>query len=148
MMERFPLRGDLTSGGKDGRMGASKREIPSGSFHERELMMFLFWNVLVVLMLSGCASLFGSGQTLSAEQITAMGKDKNANAICITASGPWGKAITTYVVVDKSVLNTGTFGVDTDCKVTMQNEKQVIQQVVREVPAPGPVSPLFSTVPR
>lgn len=90
----------------------------------------------IAAMLSGCASLFGSGTELSAAQITAMGKDKNANAICITASGPWGKAITTYVVVDKAVLQTGSFSVDTECKVQMVNERQIVvqQPIVQAAP--------------
>lgn len=108
----------------------------------RKRKIYLGLWILAAAGISGCGTLFGGGQSLTADQINAMGKDKNANAICITASGPWGKAVTTYVVVDKSVLNTGSFGVDTDCKVTMQNEKQIVQ-VVRETPTPAPVSPLF-----
>lgn len=76
----------------------------------------------LLIALSGCAGL-GLGGTpnasLSAEQMKAMASDKNANAFCGVASGPWGKVITTYVVVDKSVLSDGGFAVDENCKVQL-----------------------------
>lgn len=73
---------------------------------------------LAVFALAGCAGL-GGNNSLSAEQMKAMASDKNANAFCGVATGPWGKVITTYVVVDKAVLSDGGFSVDDQCKVQL-----------------------------
>ena len=79
--------------------------------------------LILLLVTAGCANLTGSGTQLSAEQMKAMANDKNATAFCGIASGPWGKVITSYVVVDNKVIMDGGFSVDETCKVQFQNAK-------------------------
>ena len=99
--------------------------------------------VLLSAGLAGCGTmgLFGNTDNamLNVEQMKAMASDKNANAFCGIASGPWGKVITTYVVVDKSVLSDGGFSVDDSCKV------QLITN--RAPPRVVPVTPIAPVVP-
>jgi hypothetical protein len=105
---------------------------------------------LILIGISGCGTL-GTGQNLSAEQMKAMQSDKNANAFCGVASGPWGKVITTYVVVDQKVIQEGGFSVDESCKVMFNNAAPAVvvnntNPVVTNNPVVQPSSAPIPTV--
>lgn len=71
------------------------------------------------LLLAGCA---GQGlQGMSAEQIAATAKMKDANVTCVIGNSPWGRLTTVYVNVDKSVVVNGSVTVDEGCKTTFTN---------------------------
>jgi hypothetical protein len=78
----------------------------------------------LVLLLSGCAN-FGGGayENMSAEQIAALAKMKDANVACVIVNSPWGRGVTVFANVDKDVIQKGQVVIDTDCKVTITNEK-------------------------
>jgi hypothetical protein len=71
--------------------------------------------LIVALALSGCA--------LSPEQINAASKAKDANVVCVHAEGLWGKATTTYMNVDKGVVDLGGVQIAPDCAVAFANRK-------------------------
>lgn len=73
---------------------------------------------LLAFVLSGCASTAGY-QGMSAEQIAALAKMKDANINCIIGNSPWGKVVTVYVNLDKGVIPSGGVTVDAECKVTL-----------------------------
>lgn len=75
---------------------------------------------LLATTLTGCGT-FGASQ-MSAEQLTAAGKDKNASVVCAVGTGPWGKVVTTYVNVDKSTVLNGSVSVNGECQVSFINE--------------------------
>lgn len=78
--------------------------------------------ILLPFLLAGCAGLNGA-PTMSAEQLAAAAKDKNASVACATGSGPWGKVNTVFLNVDKSSLNAGNVSVDSECKITLSADK-------------------------
>ena len=79
--------------------------------------------VASTLMLAGCASLIGSDYTkMSAEQISAAVKDKDAAVVCVQAGTPWGKQSTTFIRTDRGVVVNGSITVDGDCKATFSNQ--------------------------
>jgi hypothetical protein len=56
---------------------------------------------------------------MSAEQIRELVKDKAMAGNCIVANTPYGRGVTTYLAVDKSVVsNGGSISVDEQCKWT------------------------------
>jgi hypothetical protein len=75
--------------------------------------------LILPLMLTGCMGL-GGAPNMSAEQLSAAAKDKNASVACATGSGPWGKVNTVYVNVDKaSLAGVASVSADAECKVTV-----------------------------
>lgn len=81
---------------------------------------------IIVLALAGCgATIPANPEKMSAEQLTAFAKDKNANVACGVINGPWGKGVATYVVLDKAVVFNGSVTVDSECKVTITNDSRV-----------------------
>ena len=84
-------------------------------------MRYLLLTVIAAL-LAGCGT-FGMN-TMSAEQITASAKAKDANVVCVHASGLWGKATTTFVNVDKGVVIGGGIAVDAECQVQFATQGQ------------------------
>lgn len=99
----------------------------------------------IAAVMAGCAGLMGGSATqLSADQMKAMANDKNATAFCGIASGPWGKVITTYAVVDNKVITEGGFAVDDTCKVQFLNSRP---QVIVQQPQQQVVGPTLPTVP-
>ena len=78
---------------------------------------------LLAIALGGCTSMQGY-QVMSAEQITALAKMKDANVNCVKGSTVWtGPFITVFVNYDKGVIPDGGLSVDGDCKVTLTNTK-------------------------
>lgn len=75
--------------------------------------------IVIAVALAGCGS-FGQN-AMSPDQITAAAKAKESNIVCVQATGPWGKAVTTYVNTDKSVIVNGQITVDAECKVLFSN---------------------------
>lgn len=84
---------------------------------------------LTILMLcaviSGCSYLTPQ---MDAKQLEAASKTKDVNAVCITASGPWGKGQTTYLNVDRTVIKNGSVQVDDQCKLTFTNSEKAQSQ--------------------
>lgn len=80
-------------------------------------------NLIAVALLAAGCSTFGS--QMSADQLAAAGKDKNASVVCAVGTGPWGKVVTTYVNVDKSTVLNGSVAVDGECHVVFQNAATV-----------------------
>jgi hypothetical protein len=72
-----------------------------------------------IIVIAGCASAGYQGMT--ADQIAATAKMKDANVNCVVVASPWGKGTTTFVNIDKGVIQTGTVTVDADCKITVNN---------------------------
>lgn len=80
--------------------------------------------IIVVLLLSGCASM--SAPQMSAEQLKAAAADKNFSAICLTFTGVGGSGKSVVINVDQRVLINGTIAVDpSTCAVTMSNTATV-----------------------
>lgn len=75
--------------------------------------------IILLFLVAGCAG-FG-GSNMSAEQIKASAAAKDANVVCVQGTGPWGKANTVYVNIDKGVVASGAVSVDGECKVTFTN---------------------------
>lgn len=70
------------------------------------------------IALFGCAGIT-TPNNMSAEQLTAMAKDKSAGVFCGEGTGPWGKVRTTTVNVDKAAVPNGTVTVTGECNVTI-----------------------------
>lgn len=77
--------------------------------------------LVLALALAGCSTL--GANNMSAEQLTAAAKDKNASAVCATGTGPWGKVTSVFVNVDKASINSGQITVDSECKITVSTAK-------------------------
>jgi len=74
-----------------------------------------------VALLSGCAAM--QGPNMSAEQLAAMAKDSNANAVCTQITGAGGQGTIVILNVDKGSLSGGNGGSATikpNCEVTME----------------------------
>lgn len=76
--------------------------------------------LITLVLLAGCAGL--GAPNLTAEQLAAAAKDKNASVACGTGTGPWGKVNTVYVNVDKASVANGQVAVDAECKVTITTQ--------------------------
>lgn len=78
----------------------------------------------LAFLLAGCATQIPADPSkMSAEQLNAWAKDKNANIACSTFKGVYGTGVVNYVVLDKGVVVNGTVTVDQECKVTITNSK-------------------------
>jgi hypothetical protein len=78
--------------------------------------------LILSLALSACATAVpGDPSKMSAEQLNAWAKDKNANLACSTFKGVYGTGIVNYVVLDKGIIADGTITMDGECKVTISN---------------------------
>lgn len=78
--------------------------------------------VIVPTLLCGCSSLIGADYTkMSADQISAAVKDKDAAVICVRAGTPWGTQSTTMIRTDRGVVVNGNITVDPDCKAVFTN---------------------------
>jgi hypothetical protein len=73
---------------------------------------------LSLMTLTGCSNFPQDNR--SAEQLRA---DKSVQATCSTAIGPGYSGRTVQLKVDSTVIQDGTVGVDTDCRVTFANIK-------------------------
>ena len=78
--------------------------------------------LLAIIFLAGCAT--AGYQGMSAEQITALSKMKDANVNCVKGNTVWtGPFISVFLNYDKGVIPEGGISVDGDCKVTLTNTK-------------------------
>lgn len=82
----------------------------------------LFALLLAVTALSGC-SFLNPAPSMTADQLAAAAKDKNASVGCGSVVGPGDKGTVVFVNVDKSSINSGSVTVDSDCKVTITATK-------------------------
>lgn len=76
--------------------------------------------MVVVLLLSGCASMAGPN-SMSADQLKQIAADKNASAVCSQVSGMWGTGRVVSVNIDKGSIANGDVTVDDKCTVTIHN---------------------------
>ena len=74
----------------------------------------------LALMLTGCATLPLNYSKMSADQLNALVKDKNANIGCATVQTPY-KGNVLYLVLDKGVVQAGSVTIKSDCEVTITN---------------------------
>jgi hypothetical protein len=77
--------------------------------------------LLVVLFMTGCATLPADPASMSADQIKALALDKNASVACTVINSPYGRGVATFVNLDRAVIAHGTVSVDAECKVTITN---------------------------
>ena len=79
--------------------------------------------LVLVLFCVGCAgsAIPADPSKMSAEQLNAWAKDKNANIACSTYKGVYGTGVVNYVVLDKGIVVNGTVVLDQECKVTITN---------------------------
>lgn len=61
---------------------------------------------------------------MTAEQIAAAAKSRDASVYCVHAEGLWGKATTTVVTVDQKVIDAGGVGADSDCNIVFTNQRR------------------------
>lgn len=69
------------------------------------------WLALVLLTVSGCAA-FQPSSDMSAAQISAATKDKNASVICSTIRGVWGSAELITITLDQNSIKDGGITAD------------------------------------
>ncbi|MDP3940547.1 MAG: hypothetical protein Q8R92_20725 [Deltaproteobacteria bacterium] len=72
---------------------------------------------LLAVGLGGCALAPGG---MSAAQMAAMSKLKDAGTVCVTATSPWGKGVVSYTLVDKSIAAVIT--IKDDCTTTVETK--------------------------
>nr|WP_316642894.1 hypothetical protein [uncultured Roseateles sp.] len=78
--------------------------------------------IAVATALAGCANTLPADPTkMSADQLQAWAKDKNANISCGVVNSPYGRGVMTYVVLDKGIVIDGSVTVDNECKVQITN---------------------------
>ena len=95
--------------------------------------------IIAAVALTGCAT--AGYQGMSAEQIQALAKMKDANINCVKGNTVWtGQFLTVFVNVDKGVIPEGGVTVDGDCKVTLTNTRVVTTTTVTTTPA-APATP-------
>ena len=80
--------------------------------------------VLVVMLLSGCASMFQPDAAMSVDQMKALSADKSASAVCSQIIGAWGTARVTSVNLDKSTFKVGGVVIKPDCSVELAANDQ------------------------
>lgn len=81
--------------------------------------------IALFFIVSGCAAtLPANPEKMTADQLREWVKDKNANVSCGVINSPYGRGVMTSVVLDKAVVINGTVSVDSECKVTIQNDSR------------------------
>ncbi len=75
----------------------------------------------LLALIAGCAQIPADPSKMTAEQLSAWAKDKNANIACSTYKGVYGTGVVNYVVLDKGIVVNGTVVLDSECKVTITN---------------------------
>jgi len=93
-----------------------------------KLLLKKIWHVIAMLitiaifaLVGGCMSLPYNPADMSAEQLTAAAKDKNASVVCAIGNSPYGRAVIVTVNLDQKVIVQGTVTVDDTCKTTITN---------------------------
>ena len=77
--------------------------------------------LVLLALVVGCSQIPADPSKMSAEQLNAWAKDKNANIACSTYKGVYGTGVVNYVVLDKGIVVNGTVVLDNECKVTITN---------------------------
>lgn len=77
----------------------------------------------IIATVSGCAQIPIGATEMSAEQLTAIAKDKNTLAKCYRIPTPYGTISAIVVLVDKGAQPNGTVQIDPDCKTIITNGK-------------------------
>lgn len=85
-----------------------------------DVIMAVVAGALIAAALGGCGvTPIVDYKGMTAEQIRELVKDKAMAGNCIVANTPYGRGVTTYLAVDKSVVsNGGSISVDEQCKWT------------------------------
>ena len=78
--------------------------------------------VALLALVAGCATLPANPSEMTAEQLKEWVRDKNANIGCGVINSPYGRGVMVYVVLDKGIIINGMVTVDSECKVTIQNQ--------------------------
>ena len=81
---------------------------------------------LLLLALSGCATLPGDPAMMTAEQLREVVKDKTATVGCATVQTPY-KGNTVFVNLDKGVLQVGEVTISSDCTITIKNDRPSVK---------------------
>ena len=97
--------------------------------------------ILSIALLAGCATQ-GGYQNMTAEQIAALAKMKDANVNCTKGSTPLiGQFFTVFVNLDKDVIPAGGISVNGDCTINITNTQS--QTTVTTVTTPlAPLAPV------
>lgn len=76
--------------------------------------------MFLALSLAGCGTT-GGYQGMSAEQISALAKMKDANINCIKAINMTGSVTTIFLNLDKGVVPAGNVTVNAECQMSITN---------------------------
>lgn len=82
-------------------------------------------SLLACTALAGCASIPGDPSRMSADQLTALAKDRSASAACTVVNTPWGPGRTIYISLDKATIAGGTVTIGPDCTATITAEQRI-----------------------
>jgi len=74
---------------------------------------------LSILALAGCTNLAGDPSKMSAEQLKAAAKDKNASVACTNGKTAAGNVTMVYVNTDQAVKLGSQVVVESDCRTTV-----------------------------
>lgn len=101
---------------------------PKGITEKMKNLARKIWNIIAGLLTiivfactSGCTALPYNPADMTAEQLTAAAKDKNASVVCAIGNTPYGRAVIVTVNLDQKVIVQGTVTVDDTCKTTITN---------------------------
>ncbi len=87
------------------------------------------------LTATACVTPIADYKSMSAEQIAALVRDKTAAANCIVLNTPYGRGVSTYMALDKSVLERGAvLTVDEQCKMSLTQGSATAGATFRLVP--------------
>jgi tRNA A37 threonylcarbamoyladenosine synthetase subunit TsaC/SUA5/YrdC len=75
--------------------------------------------LLAVLFLAACANLAGDPSKMSADQLKASAKDKNASVACWNGKTAAGNVTTVYVNSDQAPKLGSVVTIEADCKTTV-----------------------------
>ena len=98
------------------------------------------------LLLAGCVTPIVNYDKMDAAQIAALVKDKTAAANCVVLNTPYGRGVSTYMALDKSVLEKGAIlTIDEQCKMSLTQGQlaptfQMVPVPVQPAPAIRPQS--------
>lgn len=84
--------------------------------------------VVVAIGMTGCTSMMpnqGYDPAMTANQIKAIAADKNAAVVCSSVPTPMGAAKVVVVNLDQRTIDNGGISADSDCRVTINTQKQV-----------------------
>ena len=92
----------------------------------------------LAFVLAGCgATPIVDYTKMSADQITAVVRDKTAVGNCLKANTPYGTATSTYIAIDKAAVAAGgTVAINAECQITFTNgaPSQPMPVVIQDAP--------------